>query len=100
MNSYTHKNPALEQHRSRLESIINRSDGYKTAYHPGQLKQLFSRLGQSLVRWLTDGAMPRITETVQGDTVVWRVYDPTSHQTHYFDEENALRIWLETRYYQ
>ncbi|MGD1860696.1 MAG: hypothetical protein ACFB0E_12090 [Leptolyngbyaceae cyanobacterium] len=100
MNSYTHKNLAIEQQRSRLEGIINRSNSYKTAYHPSQLKQLVSHWGQSLIRWLTAGAMPRITKTMQGNVTVWRVYDPTSHQTHYFDQENDLRIWLEKRYYQ
>ncbi|MEM6521141.1 MAG: hypothetical protein AAF892_15355 [Cyanobacteria bacterium P01_D01_bin.71] len=100
MNSYTHKNLSVEQHRSRLETLINRSDSYITAYHPGQLRRLLSHWGQTLVCWLTNGTMPRISKTVQGDTTVWKAYDPISHQTHYFHQENALRIWLEERYYQ
>lgn len=97
MNSYTEQSALLE-HRQRLDRLVNPS--YTTAYHPSQLGKLLQRLGQSFTNWLTTGSMPRVSRELQGDTEVWKVYDPFSNATRYFDQENDLRVWMEARYYQ
>ena len=30
---------------------------------------------------------------------IWRVFDPMTEQTVYFDSEEAVRVWLDRRYY-
>ncbi len=99
MQSYTNHPISLEHHRQRLESLVQESS-YVTAYHPKQVTSLFTRAMQGLTQWLTTGNMPRISKAMQGDREVWKVYDPISAQTQYFEEENALRAWMEQRYYQ
>lgn len=99
MNSFTDRSTLLEHRRSRLEALVGRSN-YITAYHPSQLSRLFSHMFSGIVDWLTKGSMPHISKTMQGDTEVWKVYDPVSNRTLYFEQENALRVWMEERYYQ
>lgn len=99
MNSYTDRSVGLEHHRSRLEALIGRTD-YTTAYHPKQLGVLLSRVADGVMHWLTTGSMPKISKEMQGETEVWRVYDPVSNRTRYFDNEDGLRVWMEERYYQ
>jgi hypothetical protein len=98
MSSFIHNpNPRLEQRRQQLETIFwhdsrpaeNRATGFQ---------HIMRRVGQALVHWLTAGDAPRISLTTQGDTQVWKVYDPTDHQTYYFDDENNVRQWLDQRF--
>jgi len=97
MNTYTEKSALLE-HRRRLDRLVNPS--YTTAYHPSQLGKLLRRCSQSFMDWLTTGSLPRVSKVMQGDIEVWKVYDPITNGTRYFDHENDLRIWMEQRYYQ
>lgn len=97
MHSYTDHSTVFG--RRRLGSLIT-DPKYVTAYHPKQFKTLLERTMKAFSHWLTTGNMPRISRDMQGDREVWKVYDPISLQTRYFDEENALRAWMEQRYYQ
>jgi hypothetical protein len=98
MNSYTGRSAALEPRHSQLDVLVSRT-AYTTAYHPRHLGTLLARIGKHVMHWLTTGSLPRITKTMQGDTEVWKVYDPITNRTHYFDDEADLRVWMEERYY-
>jgi hypothetical protein len=99
MNSYTHHTTPLHHQRGGLETLVRQPD-YTTAYHPARLGNLLAAVGQRLTNWLTTGSMPHISKKVRGTTEVWRVYDPVADRTLYFDQEEPLRAWMETRYYQ
>ncbi|MEM9118660.1 MAG: hypothetical protein AAGD09_12365 [Cyanobacteria bacterium P01_F01_bin.56] len=99
MNTYTKNSALFHPSRHGLSAIVNRWQ-HTTAYHPGQLGQLLNRIGQGVMNWLTTGSLPRVSKTIQGDTEVWKVYDPVSNSTRYFEQELALRVWMEERYYQ
>jgi hypothetical protein len=98
MNSYTDHSTALEQRHHPLNTLVARN-AYITAYHPRHLGTLLAKVGQGLMHWLTTGSLPRIAKTQQGDIEIWKVYDPMSNQTRYFDDEDTLRVWMEERYY-
>ena len=55
--------------------------------------------GKWLLKSLTEGDQPRIwtTQTAQGTH--WCVHNPGSDRHHQFESEDALRMWLEQRYY-
>ncbi|NER79578.1 MAG: hypothetical protein F6K42_08335 [Leptolyngbya sp. SIO1D8] len=97
--SYTNssKTNLLDLQREHLELLLDQSTN--TAYRPGRLSGVLKQLGQNLVHWLTTGSMPQISKQVQGDTEVWKVHDPVVNRTLYFDHEDALRSWLDKRYY-
>ncbi|MEM1290049.1 MAG: hypothetical protein AAGH67_01045 [Cyanobacteria bacterium P01_H01_bin.162] len=97
MNTYTQPSNLLDQRHTSFASLIHPAN-YTTAYHPNSLGHLFHHLAEQTVNWLTAGAMPRISRTTKNGAEVWRVYDPTSNQTLYFAQENALRVWMEERY--
>jgi hypothetical protein len=99
MNSVTDHAPSFDHYPRGFTALKGQSE-YVTAYHPRQLMPLLKRVMNGIAHWLTTGSMPHISKTVQGDTEVWKVYDPVSSRTLYFDQENALRIWMEERYYQ
>ncbi|MGF1460872.1 MAG: hypothetical protein ACFBSG_17820 [Leptolyngbyaceae cyanobacterium] len=99
MHSYTEKSARLEQHRRQLEALVN-PPIETTAYHPNRLGQLINRMGKSLVNWLTASPAPQVSKQIQGDVEVWRVYDPISNRTAFFDDEASLRVWMENRYNQ
>jgi hypothetical protein len=99
MNSYTDHSKSFDRHPNGLNPLAGRVE-YITVYHPRQLQPLLKRVMDSIAHWLTSGSMPRISKATQGETEVWRVYDPVSSRTLYFDQEDALRIWMEERYYQ
>lgn len=100
MNSYTKSShpTLLDLQRQRFEVLLHHPTN--SAYRPGRLTALFKQMGQSLVQWMTTGAMPQISKSIQGDTEVWKVYDPVVNRTLYFDHEDALRVWMDKRYYQ
>lgn len=99
MNSYTEYQATLEQNRDQLEVLLRKSDD-TTSYFPNRLVGFLSRVGQTVMNWLTAGTMPRVSRTMQGELEVWKVFDPISERTLYFDDENALRVWMDTRYYE
>lgn len=99
MNSFTHDtHTLLEQRRQQLENTLRHSSA-KFVERPSRLQKVLNDLGQTLVRWLTQGDAPRISLSTQGDTEIWRVYDPVNTSTHYFNSENEVRDWLDQRYY-
>jgi len=98
MNSYTDNSTLLQRQRDRLEALLNRPT--YTAYHPTRIIPLVGRLGKSIVNWMTTGSMPQISKEMQGETEVWRVYDPIAHRTLYFDREETVRAWMDQRYYE
>lgn len=99
MNSYTECQTTLERNRDQLEALLGKS-GYTTSYFPDRLVSFLGRLGKGAMNWLTTGTMPRVSKTMQGDLETWKVFDPVADQTLYFDDEDALRVWMDTRYYQ
>jgi hypothetical protein len=98
VHSYTDRSIRLD-HRHR-GSLLRGQSEYITAYHPKQLGPLLKQMMTGIVNWLTTGSMPRISKAVLGETEVWKVVDPMTNRTLYFEEENALRAWMEQRYYQ
>lgn len=95
MHSTQSSNYDLEQQRQRLEALL------QTQPQPSSpLINALQQVGHALVRFLTDGQSPRIQARQEGGQLVWRVYDPVSHQTKRFYSEDELRIWLEGRYYE
>lgn len=100
MESFTHnRQHLLEQQRQQLERTF-RQNARPTVDRPARLQQLINRAGKALVHWLTAGNAPRISLSTQGETQVWKVYDPIDNSTYYFDEENQVRDWLDHRFYQ
>lgn len=99
MNSYTEKSALLERHHRRLAALINHPT-YTTAYHPSHLGRLLNLAAHNLSEWLTNGSMPRVSKAHQSGKEVWKVYDPMANRTRYFEQEEALRVWMEERYYQ
>lgn len=99
MNSYTEKSNVFASNQYASDTLIPPT-GYRTTYHPSRLGGIFARLGNHIMHWLTTGSMPRISKQMVGESEIWKMYDPVSRQTAYFDDENALRIWMENRYYQ
>lgn len=99
MNSYSKSANAalLNRQRQHLEVLLDSSTG--TTYQPSRVRQLISQLGQTLVHWLAPDSTPRISKSAHGDVEVWRVYDPVTSKTLHFSHEDALRVWLEGRYY-
>lgn len=99
MNSFTHDSQTLlEQRRQRLEATL-RQTTEQIVHRPSRLRQVFNHIGHALVHWLTQGDTPRIQRFTQGETEVWKVYDPIDHRTHYFTQEDDVRSWLDQRYY-
>lgn len=99
MHSYTNHSNFFKRLHRRSDTLVGQAD-YITVYHPRQLKVLLDHVADSLTQWLTNGSMPRISKALRHGTEVWKVYDPCSSQTLYFDEEDSLRVWMEERYYQ
>lgn len=99
MNTYAKNSTLFPTPRHELGAIVDHLQ-YTTAYHPSKLGHLFNQLGHNVMNWLTTGSLPRVSRTMQNGTEVWKVYDPISNCTRYFDQETALRVWMEERYYQ
>lgn len=100
MNSYSKPSNTtlLDLQRQRLEELLDYSGS--TAYRPGRLRELLTQLGQCVVGWLTTGSMPKVSKHERGGLEFWRVYDPISKTVLRFDQEDALRVWMEQRYYR
>ncbi|MEM9003049.1 MAG: hypothetical protein AAGE59_05905 [Cyanobacteria bacterium P01_F01_bin.86] len=100
MNSYSKPSNAtlLDLQRQHLEELLNHSTN--TAYSWGRLRQLLAQLGAGMANWLTNGSMPKVSIHKRGGVEFWRVYDPMAKTALQFDNEDALRIWLEQRYYR
>jgi hypothetical protein len=103
MHRYT-DNSNLSDARSHGASTLMGRPSYVTAYHPSHLgrllKPVLQPVGQGLMHWLTGGTMPQVSKEIQGNTEVWKVYDPAAHRTRVFDDIDGLRVWMEARYYQ
>ncbi len=55
----------------------------------------------SLLNFLTGSQTLNIVKRSRPDgTVQWIVYDPNTEHPRFFDSEQAVRVWLEQRYYQ
>lgn len=64
------------------------------------LTQPFNQLGSALVRFLApQDALHVQTRELNGQTI-WVVRDRITNERLQFTSEQALRIWLEERYYQ
>lgn len=87
----------LDQQRKKLESALQSG---KTAHRPTNVNRAMKHASHSLVHWLTNGSMPQVTKEYQGEIELWKVYDPLTKKTLYFDHESALRTWMDQRYYR
>ncbi|MFE4106894.1 hypothetical protein [Almyronema epifaneia] len=66
-----------------------------------QMAPLARTLATQLLNWLAANDQPQINErycSKQGR--YWEVYDPITQSRQTFDSEQALRVWLEQRYYE
>ncbi|MEM7796741.1 MAG: hypothetical protein AAF579_20075 [Cyanobacteria bacterium P01_C01_bin.118] len=95
MTTYPSNLQKLEVQRRRLEQQ------WQPATPAQKIKQasgnLLRNAGKWLVQTLTEGDQPRIwtIETSQGTR--WCLRNLDEHRQ--FDSEDALRVWLEQRYY-
>ncbi|NEQ55682.1 MAG: hypothetical protein F6K11_37175, partial [Leptolyngbya sp. SIO3F4] len=68
-----------------------------------KIKQTSSHLlraaGKWLVKTLTEGNQLRVWTQETSDGTRWYVRNPDDNMQHQFDSEEALRVWLEARYY-
>ena len=64
-------------------------------------KSRLSRFAQALLEFLTGENTLSIKkqQSAQGETI-WTVYDCATDTRRTFDSQQAVRVWLETRYYQ
>lgn len=67
--------------------------------HPDPHARL-QRVIDTLLNLLVPSDQPQVrrSQNRQGQPL-WSVYDPVSHTTQVFASEEAVRIWLEQRYY-
>ena len=98
MDSYTNpQSIQLEAQRQKLNALLQ-AERPQPSIHP--LKEVVSRLGASMVQFLTGQRSLRIwTRTRQGQQV-WYVYDTLANRKQQFTSEEDLRIWLDKRYYE
>jgi len=61
----------------------------------------WQRWGQALFRYFLGSQEPRIvTKSDRAGNPIYEVYDPIDRRHHTFASEQAVRVWLEERYYQ
>ncbi|MBT9315016.1 hypothetical protein [Leptothoe spongobia] len=97
MNIYSSNLQKLEVQRRQLEHL------WQPTTPAQKIKQASSNLlrnaGQWLVQTLTEGDQLRIWTTETSEGTRWCVRNPVDDMQHQFDSEEALRVWLEQRYY-
>lgn len=97
MNIYSSNLQKLEVQRRQLEQL------WQPTTPAQKFKQTSSQLlrtaGKWLLQTLAEGDQLRIwtKETSQGTR--WFVRNPGDDIHHQFDSEEALRVWMEERYY-
>lgn len=88
-------------------SYVRHSDPLENSLYSAQSEsrmfKVWTWIGQAsrfLVNQLVRRNEPKIHQTInrQG-TASWKVYDPITEQTSYFDSEQNVRQWIENRYY-
>ncbi|MGD1856518.1 MAG: hypothetical protein ACFB2W_19945 [Leptolyngbyaceae cyanobacterium] len=96
MNTYSSNLQKLERQRRQLEKLWQPTPAEKIKQASSQLLRT---AGQWLVHTFAEGDQLRIwTQTSkQGD--LWCVHDPVAGAKHQFASEEALRTWIEQRYY-
>ncbi|HEY9735948.1 MAG TPA: hypothetical protein V6D06_06680, partial [Trichocoleus sp.] len=73
----------------------------KPAGNASQSRQApIQRLLEALLNTLAPSQQPRVSCFERHGQTFWSVYDPISRKTEQLDSEEAVRIWLERRYYQ
>ncbi|NJL87929.1 MAG: hypothetical protein HC886_21235 [Leptolyngbyaceae cyanobacterium SM1_1_3] len=93
---YTHESQ-LDLNRKQLEKTLSRPQP-----RPAQnaIAQLLAQAGTTLLNLMTHGDQPRISVREVNGAEIWHAYDPVSNRRAVFNSEEALRSWLEDRYYQ
>jgi hypothetical protein len=64
------------------------------------LRRWLQQFAAALVQALTTQEQIRIWTSHDHDQTFWHVRDPFTGKQHLFASEQALRVWLEQRYYQ
>ncbi|MBX2863718.1 MAG: hypothetical protein KTR27_09185 [Leptolyngbyaceae cyanobacterium MAG.088] len=97
MNTYSSNFKKLDVQRRQLEQLWQPTPAKKLRQASGYWLRV---AGKWLLQTLTAGDQPRIweKETKQGSQ--WCLYDPIDATQHQFDSEEAMRAWLEQRYYR
>ena len=80
-----------------IETLIQSN---KLTFYTHHSATFIKRLGCGLVNFLTGGSGLIITQYHQGNIQTWQVYDSLTDKTLYFEQEEALRIWIEQHYNQ
>ncbi|MEM0981419.1 MAG: hypothetical protein AAGH78_14230 [Cyanobacteria bacterium P01_H01_bin.58] len=88
-------------HQSYTASHVRAVSQGKNSYDvlSGLIRQS-SQLGKTLVRFFAPQDALSIQPREQNGHTVWTVRDRQTQTRQQFNSEEALRIWLEKRYYQ
>jgi hypothetical protein len=97
MSTYTPTSTDLLQ-RGQFDALTVGSR--HTVYEPSRIGSGLKAMATALMTWLSTGTEPHISKFMQGNTEVWKAYDPVGDRTLYFYEEDELRAWLDHRFYQ
>ena len=106
MNSFSQFSAHLSTHpapstshttRQRLGQLWINPEPAKTT--PAGSTTWYGRLGQWLLHSLTDGEQVRIWTKLTPSGIQWHAYDPKRQRKFSGTSEEALRSWLEQRYY-
>ena len=98
MNSSTHYSNTLEQQRQRFEQLVQQPQQPTAAANP--FVHNLIRLGDRLMRFFTADHQVRIWQRTRNGRPVWFAYDPMTNQKRQFFNEQDVRNWLDTRYYE
>ena len=100
MNSYGRcpNQTKLDIERNKLERLFDQSRALR--YRRAKLLLGLKQIGSFLLKALTQTDEPRIWVSSRSREKRWCAYDPFTNRSVSFDSEEALRVWLEQRYYQ
>lgn len=88
----------LDAQRRSLEVLVNQPKAVSLV--KVRLQQALTVLGRGFVNHFAATAEPRIYSRQRGGKTVWHAYDPITQRRQQFSSEEALRCWLDQRYYQ
>jgi hypothetical protein len=80
-------------------SPTNRTAGTPT-HQPSNWLTTVRKLLSRLLERISERLEPQVSlRRDRSGAIVWQVYDPMTEQNSYFDSEDAVRVWLDQRYY-
>jgi hypothetical protein len=99
MNSTTNFSNNFDLQRQRFEQLIQQ-EATSTTRQKSAFSQALINFGSRVVNFLTGEPEIRIWQKTRNGHSVWFAYDPITDKKQRFDSEEAVRQWLECRYYE